>query len=249
MDSVVQILQVTVRNTRSGRAVYDVACGDGVTRQVWDAAMANALNALAGQNVPIREKVEQKGQYTNRTILAFAQPGQQLPPDTNAQLAPVGGMAQPLTGGPVQAIQPSPQQNRGNGSKWTPETTTRISKLACIEYGASLVGGLLAGAGPEAFDEAVELVLKASKSFYNAARSHEKPEAAVGALDPQAAALAAAQALIDQAAQSGQLTTPAAVAQVVPGVQVGAPVEQPAAEVAAQQDAAAEGVGDIIEWD
>lgn len=245
MDSAVQILQVTVRNTKSGRAVYDVACGDGITRQVWDAAMANALNALAGQTIQIREKVEQKGQYTNRTILAFAQPGQQLPPDTNAQLAPVGGMGQPLTGGPIQQIQPSPQQGRGGGSRWTPETTTRITKLACIEYGAQLVSGLLASSGPEAFEEAVELTLKASKVFYNAARSHEKAEPAV---DPQAAALAAAQAIIDAAAQSGTLTTPAAVAAVVPGVEVGAPVEQPAAVIAAAQDASAES-GDVIEWD
>lgn len=246
MDSQVQILQVTVRNTKSGRAVYDVACGDGVTRQVWEAGTANALNALQGQTIWIREKVEVKGQYTNRTILAFAQPGTALPPDPGGgQLAPVGGLAAPLVGGAVQPIQASPQGGGGGGRGYPPEVTTRITKLASLEYAATLVGGILAGSGPEAFEQAVEMTLTAAKTFYGVARSHENVGAPAAASDP---ALAAAQALIDAAAQSGALTTPQAVAQVVPGVQVGAPVEQPAAVVAAAQDASAESP-DVIQWD
>lgn len=239
MDSQVQILQVTVRNTRTGRAVYDVACGDGEKRTVWEAGIANGLNALVGQVVTIREEVKQNGQYTNRTITAFAPPGQQLPPDASAQLAPVGGLGTPLAGGAVQPIQQAPQGGARGKGQYPPEVTTRITKLASYEYATTLVGSLLAGAGPEAFEQAIELTDQAAKHFYTKSRSHEKP-----AVDPQQAALAAAQAIIDAAAQAGTLTTPAAVAAVVPGVEVGAPVET----VAAAQDAAAE-QGDDIQWD
>lgn len=234
MDAQVQIMQVTVRNTKTGKTVYDVACSDGVKRQIWDGSLATVANSYAGtgQVVTIRYDVTQNGKYTNHSIQAVAGPGQQLPPDTNMLPAPMGaapmpGVLQqqpPTMGGNTQPIQAAPQGggSSSGGSRWTPETTTRITKLAAYEYASHVVGGLFAGAGPEAEAEAIAMLDRIAKHVYAASRSHEQQPAQQAPIVPTAA-------------------TPEQVAAIVPGVQVGAPV-------AAQQDATAE-APDVIEWD
>lgn len=233
MDAQVAILAVSVRNTKTGKTVYDVACSDNVKRQVWEPELAVALNNYAGtgQPVTIRFDRTQNGKYVNESIQEFAAPGTQLPPDMSAQLAP---MAQPLglVGGalPVAGVIPQPiQAAPSGGSGWSPETTTRVTKLACYEYASQLVGALLTGAGQEALTEALAMTDAAAKHFYTAARSHEHAES-VGVPLP------AGQGMIIPTA-----TTPQAVAALVPGVVVGA-------SVAAAQDAAAE-APDVIQWD
>jgi hypothetical protein len=138
--------------------------------------------------------------------------------------------AQPLGAPAPLASAPPILPSAGKpGDNYPPEVTTRITKLACLDHATSLVGGLLAGAGPEAFEEAVTLVETAAKQFYQQARAHEDVSGG-------------------QVADQGQIvpsaTTPAEVAaQLPPGtVQVGAPA---AAEA---QDAAAE-APDVIQWD
>lgn len=236
MDAQVQILQVSVRNTRTGKQVYDVACSDGKKRQVWEPGLATQLNSYAGtgQVVTIRFDVKQNGQYVNESIQAFAPPGQTLPPDGNMQPALMPGAplpnvaAAPLAavplGGNVAPIQAAPQ---GGSDRFPPEVTTRITKLASYEYAATVVGGLFAGAGPEAEQQAVEVLDRIAKHVYEHSRSHENTaptQAPQGMIVPTA-------------------TTPGEVAaQLPPGaVQVGAPV-------AAAQDAAAE-APDVIQWD
>lgn len=230
MDAQVQILGVTVRNTRTGKVVYDVQCSDGKKRQVWDAALANQLNAYTnpqghGQAVVIRFDQKPNGQFLNESIQAFAPPGQQLPPDSNAQPAMMPAGGQPLAapsavGMNTQPIQAAP--SGGSEGRWTPEVTTRITKLASYEYASHVVGGLFAGAGPEGEVEAVAMLDRIARHVYTQARSHENQPANQGQIVPTA-------------------TTPQEVAQQVPGVQVGAPV-------AAAQDASAE-AGDVIQWD
>lgn len=241
MDLQVQIMQVAVRTTRNGRQVFDVSCSDGETRAVWEANLANAINAYAGSGtaITIREKVSQNGQYTNRSITAFAPPGQALPPE-----AAGGG---PGGGGP---------RGGGGGRGMTEEDKTRIAKMGAQGNAATLVAALFQGAGPEAFDEAVALHDKLTKSLYVSARSHEKPggNAEAGGttvLQPGAAVPSGDTQPQAQVLQQG--ATPAQIAAAFPGVVVGAQVLPAggATEAAAAADVTAQQAveqGDAIDW-
>lgn len=145
---------------------------------------------------------------------------------------PMGQMGAAMQTGVVlgTGTQPMGQSTSGGGSRWTPETTTRITKLAAFEYATTLVGGLMAGAGPEAFEEALELTKKAAAEFYKAARSHESGGTTTTGTGPIAPVA----------------TDPAGVAGFVNSEQPGA--VQVGAAVAGAQDAAAE-APDTIEWD
>jgi hypothetical protein len=248
MDVQTQVMQVTVRNTRTGRSVYDVACSDGQKRSCWDPNLAAQLNSYAGTGQTITLRVDVKpsrdGRFMNHDIQAVAGPGQQLPPDTNFQAAPMGGAppmmaaAPPVAmGGNVQPIQAAPQSGNNGGDRFPPQVTTRITKLASYEYAATVVGGIFAGSGPEAEAQAVEMLDRIAKHIYAAARSHEQA--------PPTAAQASVAAPIVPVAETPQGVAEWAAAQGAP-VQVGAPVEGPA--VAAAQDAAAESP-DVIQWD
>lgn len=235
VDLQVSIMQVAVRTTRNGRQLFDVSCSDGKTRAVWDAGLANAINAYAGSGatITIRVKVSQNGQYTNESITAFAPPGQALPADT-------GGTG----GGGFQ---------RGGGRGMTDEDKTRIAKMGAQGAAATIVAALFTSAGPEAYDEAVALHEQLTRKLYVEARSHEKPAEQQGATVLQPGAQVGA-----GDAQQGQIlpqagATPQTIAAGIPGVQVGAQVLQPgqaadpqaATDVAAQQ---ASEQGDQIEW-
>lgn len=223
-DLQVTVAQVAVRNTSGGKTVYDVQCGDGETRQVWEANLANAINTFSGtgQPITIREQVSQNGQYTNRTIKAFAPPGQALPADN-------GGNA----GGGFR-----------KGGGMSPEDKTRIAKMAAQGTAYGFVGALFSGAGPEAFAEALEHAEALVKALYKSARSHEKSEPTVLQTGAQGQVLGGAQSNVLPVAGQPVAGTPAEVAAQVPGVQVG---------VAAQQDATAEApqaapANDDIDW-
>lgn len=241
MDAQVQIMQVAVGTTRTGKTYYDIACSDGVKRRCWDAALAQQINAYTntGQAVTIRFEVTQNGQYTNYNVKAFAPPGAQLPPDGNMQAAPMGQPQQqfvpqpqgaPIMGAPpVGPPMPQAQPNGGGGrGQYPPEVTTRITKLAAYEYAAIVVGGLFASTGPEAEAEAIAMLDRIAKHVYQQARSHES---------------AAPAQVIQQPAEVAQFVNEQQSGPVAGGVQVGAPVG-----VAAAQDAAAE-APDVIQWD
>ena len=232
MQIVTSVLAVTVRNTRTGKTVYDVACGDGAKRQCWDAAVANALNAQTGQVVTLDVEQKQNGQWLNENIQGF------MPGGAQGQLAQTQQIqvqqAQPTTLTPgALAIQPSPSTGGAQGG-YTPEVVARITKLACIDTAAILVAGIFSGAGPEALPEALSAVQFVSRQFYKDARSHEgatQSGALTTSAQPQTQIVPTA-------------TTPQEIAQQVPGVVVGAPVVP---TVAQAQDAAAES-GDV-QWD
>ena len=241
VDLQVGIIQVAVVNTQSGRQRFDVSCSDGQVRGIWDAALANAINAYAGgaTQVTIREttKPGRNGQVY-RNIVAFAPPGQALPPEQ-----PGGGNG---GGGGF---------NRGGGKgQYPPEVTTRITKLAAYEYATTLVGALFSGAGPEAYAEAMALTDECAKHIYVEARSHEKKgEQQDGATILQPGAQVG-QPVQQQGQVLGQQATPQQIAAAVPGVQVGTQALQPGGAADAQaavdvQAQAASEQGDNIEWD
>lgn len=242
MDLQVGIIQVAVVNTQSGRQRFDVSCSDGQVRGIWDAALANAINAYAGgaTQVTIREttKPGRNGQVY-RNIVAFAPPGQALPPEQ-----PGGGNG---GGGGF---------NRGGGGRgMTEEDKTRIAKMAAQGTAATLVSALFTGAGPEAYGEAVGLMDDLTKKLYKDARSHEKS----GGQQQDGATVLQPGAQVGQPVQPqgqvlGQQTTPQQIAAGVPGVQVGTQALQPGGAADAQaaadvQAQAASEQGDNIEWD
>jgi len=225
MDVQLGIIQITVRNLSTGKTVYDVACSDGVSRQVWEAPIATALNAFAGTGAQVwlRTSEKQNGQYTNRSIHAFAPPGQALPPDTGG---PGGGFG----GGGGR-----PGGGGGGRGGMSEADKTRISKMGAQGSAATLVAALFSGAGPEAFEEAVEKHAELTKRLYKSARSHEAPEAA-GPTVLQTGTQGQVLPSVGQPVATGAVlpTTPAEVAAQVPGVVVGVPVAQDAAAEAPQ---------------
>lgn len=234
MDTAVTILQITVSQTSNGRQKYDVACGDGVTRTCWESNIANALNAFAGTNqqVTIRWSEKQNGQFTNRTIHAFAPPGQAMPPDTGQGGRPQGG-----GGGGF----------RGGGGM-TPDDKTRITKMGAQGSAATVVAALFTSAGPEAYNEAVELLDRLTVKLYKAARSHEKPETAVLQTGTQGEVLPQGGNVLPVAGQPvvlPQATTGAEIAAAVPGVTVG--TDSLAPQAAAEESQAPANDGDI-DW-
>lgn len=240
VDLQVGIIQVAVRTTNNGRQIFDVSCSDGVTRAVWEAGLANAINAFAGsgQQVTIRVKVTQKGQYTNESIQAFAPPGQALPPE-----AAGGG-----TGGNGGGF-------RRGGGGMSPEDKTRIAKMGAQGSAATIIAALFTGAGPEAYAEATALHETLTRKLYVEARSHEKPggeqeqQQGTTVLQP-GAQVGAAQTDTGVLPQG---STASDVAAAVPGVTLGAQVLQPggATDAAAAADVVAQGAaeqGDSIDW-
>lgn len=231
MDTLVGIVQVRVTTTSNGREKFDVDCADGITRTVWESNLANALNAFSGTNQPvtIRWSEKQNGQYTNRTIHAFAPPGQALPADTGGQGGGGGGF------------------KRGGGGM-SPEDKTRIAKMGAQGSASTLVAALFAGAGPEAYDEATELLDKLTLKLYKSARSHEKPEAAQGQVLQTGTGgqvlQAGGGAVLPQA---GTPVTAQQVAESVPGVTVGTDslAPQEAAEASQAAPVAAPETDDI----
>lgn len=231
MDSLLKILSVTVGSTRNGKQYFDVACSDGVERRCWNAGLAQKINSFAnvsgqGPDVTLRYDVTQNGEYTNTSIKNVFGPGEMVTPETQGG----GGNRGGFSGG------------GGRGGGYTPEVTARITKLASFEYATTLVGGLLAGAGPEAFEEAFGLVEEAAKRIYKAARSHESggttTTGQAANMMPQGAA-AAAPAQIPPVATNPQGVADFANGQMAGAVQVGAAVAQ---------DAAAE-APDTVDWD
>lgn len=235
MDLQVQIMQVAVRTTSSGRQIFDVSCSDGKTRAVWDSGLANAINAYAGSGatITVRVKVSQNGQYTNESITAFAPPGQALPPEQAG-----GGPGGPRGGG------------RGGMSE---EDKTRIAKMGAQGSASTLVAALFQGAGPEAYDEAVSLFDKLTRKLYVDARSHETPGGTPqGGTILQPGAPVGGQ--VTQPLPAQNATSPQAVAAGVPGVVVGTQAlpQGGAADPQAAQDVAAQNAaeqGDAIQWD
>lgn len=241
VDLQVGIVQVAVRTTNNGRQIFDVSCSDGKTRAVWEAGLANAINAFAGSGaqITIRVRVSEKNGYTNETITAFAPPGQALPPEQQGGGSGGGGF-----------------RRGGGGGGMSPEDKTRIAKMGAQGSAATIVAALFAGAGPEAFNEAVELHDKLTRKLYTDARSHEK---AGGGDTQQGTVLQPGAQQATEAAQpqaqvlQPQTATPQTVAAGVPGVVVGAQALQPggATDAAAAADVTAQNAaeqGDNIQW-
>jgi hypothetical protein len=205
-----QVLGVTGRQSKNGQhTMYDVAFSDGNKYTTFDQAMATKAQQLVGQPVTARVEVKQNGRYTNYN-LEDVFPAGQAPP-----------LAQPVAGVPVVGtpIPITPAGENGGGKKGFGENDIiRIAKLGAIGSAVDLVGNLLHGAGPEALDQALELVDKAAAAFYTKARSHEAPAAPAAVLGVEVP------------------TTPAEVAAAVPGVEVGVgAVETPPAEAPSVQ--------------
>jgi hypothetical protein len=199
-DIQAQVLGVSGRGTRTGKTVYDVALSDGNKYSTFNPDVATKANNLVGQNVSARVEVKQNGQYTNYNLEDIAQVGQlaplALPPGTPLGAPNTGGVGVPVAGPPIPI-----QQGRGND----PEREARIVRQSSASTAFGLVGRLFEGAGPEAYEQAVEQAKKL------------------------AAEIAAWALGAPQAAQAPQ--TPQEVAAAVPGVQVGTENVQPAQAV------------------
>lgn len=236
MDSLVKILRVTVGATKNGKQYFDVACSDGVDRRCWNAGLAQRINTFAndqgmGPDVTLRYDVTQNGQYTNYSVKAVFGPGEVV----TADVQPMGGQQGGGGGG-----------NRGGGGKggYPPEVTTRITKLAAYEYASTLIGGLYAGAGPDALPQAIEQMDAVAKHIYKQARAHEQGGTTTNVLPQGDAANVlpqGGQPPIQPVADTAQGVADFANQAIQGAVQVGAPVAQ-------AQDAAAE-APDTVDWD
>lgn len=237
MDSLVKILRVTVGSTKNGKQYFDVACSDGQERRCWNAGLATKINTFAnetgmGPDVTLRYDVTQNGQYTNTSIKAVFGPGE-----------PVTADVQPMGGG--QGGGQGGGGNRGGGGGrgggYPPEVTTRITKLASYEYASTLIGGLFAGAGPDALAQAIEQMDAVAKHIYKQARAHESGGTTTNVLPQGNVMPQGEQAQIQPVANDAAGVAQFANAELPGAVQVGA-------QVAQAQDAQAE-APDTVDWD
>jgi hypothetical protein len=209
MDLQVTIAQVRVRNTSNGRTVYDVDCGDGVTRQCGrpdSRTRSTPSRARAAAQHPregVAERaVDERDDQGVRSSWAGAAPEQ-----------PGGG------GGGGGGF-------RRGGGGMSPEDKTRIAKMGAQGSAATLVGSHSSGRRPGGVRPRRSRSWTSSRpKLYKDARSHEKPESETQVLQTGAQG----QVLAPSGTQSNALpaagtpvATPASVAAGVPGVSVGA---------------------------
>lgn len=204
-----QVLGVSGAPTRTNKLMYSVAFSDGNSYTTFDAGMATKAQQLQGQTVSARveQKPKQNGQGFYLNLIDIAGQGQ-LPPlampmQPGLPIAGVPIMGGGAVGAPAPGIPIQAPASGGGGGNFPEPVVVRIVKLAVIDSAASLVGQLFQGAGPEAFEEAVNLTETLAKRLYEQARAHEAP-----AVPPAQVPVQAPQ-------------TPQEVAAAVPGVQVG----------------------------
>lgn len=196
-DIATQVLSVQGSTTKNGRAKYEIALADGTTYVTFKPELAAKAQSLMGQDVAARVNVSQNGRYTNYYLEDIASQGS-LPPLAMPVPAgaPVPVNAPPLPPVPVAPAAPS------NGGM-SPERETKIVKQSMLAAAANLVGHLFEGAGPEATEQAVELVGQIARGWF----------AEVMGVGPTVAP--------QVAPQVADAVTPAAIAAAIPGVQVG----------------------------
>lgn len=217
-DAVLQLLEVKATKLKSGAYKYDCKFSDNTTKTIWEADEAREIGVLVnGAAFPVRYTVKKNGKYTNYNVVAFALPGDELPFDPEAVAAPeVAQVA-------AEAVAAGAATSQSGGN-WDEATTARVSKLSVIGHAAFLVGNLYQGAGPEALEQALADVKKVGGELYKLARKHEQKSA-----QPAAQAVAAPEPEAERIQPTA--STPAEVAEQVPGVVVGTsalPDAQPA---------------------
>ena len=201
-DLVGQILSVQGRKAGRG-TIYDVAFSDGENYSTFKQDIAAKAQSLAGQPVTLRIERVQKGEYVNQNLLDVAPAGSMpaLPQ------APAPGTTVPAgtPGAPLADIPMKPDYQR----ELSPGTQRRITFNSAADTAAQLVGGIYAGHGPEAFEDAYDKFKQVTKELEE--QSHLRSQANPGATTPPP-----------------PVSTPAEVAAAVPGVEVGAPMGDPA---------------------
>jgi len=197
-----QVLSVSGKNTSKG-TVYEVAMSDGVKYQTWDAGIAQKAQGLQGQVVAARVEQKINGKWTNYYLEDIGLPGT-LPPLAQ----PLAATPAPVVAGPGGNVGPAPVVPIPMQAPVDHEAKdNRIVRENVIRTAFTFVASLYTGAGPEALDEAEREALKLAATLYGKVYG-------TGGAQPAPEIP----------------TTPAEVAAVVPGVEVGtANVEQPVA--------------------
>lgn len=153
-----QVLGVTGRAVKDS-TIYDIAFSDGNKYSTFDQALATTANGLVGQqvsaSVEVAQTVKNGKTYTNFNLRGIAPLGQ-LP------AAPSPSATFPQSS-PAPGIPITPQSSGG----WTPEKEQRVTKLAVFGTAYEFVGQLFAGAGPEAYEQAVELADGLAKKLFH----------------------------------------------------------------------------------
>ena len=216
-DITAQVVNITSEVTRNGRQKYNVSLSTGQTYALWDPKLMQALSGFILQQpvqLRIRQKPSNDGQRMWEDITHFAPQGQTLPPDGGTQ----GYVQQPQLnyGGaqPVQPTQPFVPQPAPKTGFDNPDVLQRVVKLNSMEIAATVVAGLLHGAGPEALNQAIDMVEAAGRRIYTVAREHEGGPGAPPSyqVNPQGGVT------------SAMPPTPSEIAQSVPGVTLGSAV-------------------------
>lgn len=142
---------VTGRTTRTG-PIYDVVIG-GQKVSTFKQPIAEEANALQGSTVEARVSVEQKGDYTNYTLL-----GVKL-----VDAAPTTANGIPL----APATSPIPVNSNQFQRDMSPETAARVTRLACLSTAFHYAG---------VTGDSVEDALSLAKRLYGVAMGTETPE-------------------------------------------------------------------------
>lgn len=218
------ILNVQGRTVSGNKTIYDVSFSDGTTYSTFDGTLAGKAQALMNQPVTARVKHEKKGQYDNYYFEDVA-PAGQLP----ALALPVAPGTSIPGGTPVTVPAPSipmaPPSSGGRGGGMSDEDKRRIAFMSAASTAATLVGNVLAGAGPEAFaqgddgepSEAETLFRRVAMDVFTQAFAQgAQASAAPAAVAPPAPVTAEAVAAGVNAEQPGAVAVGAGAPQGLP---------------------------------
>ena len=136
------VLSINAGTTKTGKTYWDVAFSDGQRYRAWDNALAQAANALVGQQATLGVDITQNGQYTNYNLRTVNAANGVLP------------------GAPAPLPTPAPQQGRGRD----PEVEARIVRQSSMATAFNFVGHVLSGSGE--YDNAKETALALAKELF-----------------------------------------------------------------------------------
>lgn len=189
-----------------GRTVYRIAINfDHPIHEKYEGkvstmkvSLANLAQSLAGQRVSVEYNVVQNTKRPEYWNFYLE------------NIAPEGQLQSGAAGG-IPIVQPSSSGGRkGGGGTWKPrdpEETKSIVKQNVLGTAFGFVGKFYEGLGPDQLEEAEAKAFDLAQRLFEIAKPKQGAPAPAEPVAPQP-------------------TTPAEVAQQVPGVQVGVPVEQ-----------------------
>jgi hypothetical protein len=197
MDVSGTIVGVQGKPTKKGGLIYEVTFDNGISLKTMDGGLATQAQTLLLKPASARYTTQEGGPnprggtYSATNWMEDIAAGGTLPASQDVSGIPIVGQGGngATSAVPVPGI---PIVGSGSGGGRTPEEESRIVKQAVIKAAAVVVGNLFQGAGPEAAEQAFELLDQKAGALYervygaqNVAAPAVTPAAVVAAVNTE----------------------------------------------------------------